>query len=1042
MEFPPWGGNMLSFLKGIIPSKSDREVKRLWLSVDRINEVWESYKKMADAELPKQTEEFVARIREGETLDEIMPEAFALVKEACRRLLGKKWTVTGLETTWDMVPFDVQLIGGMVLHEGKVAEMRTGEGKTLVATMPLYLNALAKEGAHLVTVNDYLALRDREWMGPVYESLGLTVGCIQQGMEPTERKPHYNADITYGTNNEFGFDYLRDNMVGRWQDKVQRGFGYAIVDEVDIILVDEARTPLIISGPVEATDKGFDKLTPQVRRIFGQQSLLANRLAAEGLKLLDGEEESDAGIRLLTVRRGSPKNKKLIEAEQRQGVKSLIERTELNFIRDKRFPEIDEKLYFVIDEKDHSVALTDMGRKELAPGDPDAFVLPDLGEELARVDHYTSVTPQEKLKAREEVYQRYAQKSELLHSFHALLKAFSLFEKDVDYVVQDGKVIIVDEFTGRLMPGRRFSDGLHSALEAKENVRVQGDTQTFATITLQNYFRMYRKLAGMSGTAMTLAGELFAVYKRDVVAIPTNEPGRRIDYPDIVHKTRAGKYNAVVDEIETWHESGRPILVGTTSVDVSQVISDMLRRRKISHVVLNAKFHQHEGEIIKDAGQPGAVTIATNMAGRGTDIKLGPGVVKGEGCYLVEHSGGACAHWEAEPGRCLKDVPCGLYIIGTERHEARRIDDQLRGRSGRQGDPGSSRFFLSLEDDLMRLFGSERVAKLMDQFGAKDDEPIEHALVTRAIEGAQKRVEERNREIRRHLLEYDDVMNRQREAVYTIRDTVLKDEEGVQGVEGPGGQAPEPQNSGSVRQGPLRPTPEPDVLVRLRLVYDDMAKGLVDDFVDKTVAAGKRADEWDWDGLRGELQMTFLADLQLGEDERREATPESLRQILTDIASRRYDERRQELGDKQFSNLCRSVFLYAIDSRWREHLYALDTLREGISLSAYGQKDPLVEYKRESFDLFQEMMRDLYKDALTMLFRAQVRGVEERRQPAKRPVRAYKPEASTSAPAGAPAEPTKATQARRSTDKVGRNDPCPCGSGKKYKRCCGSNRPE
>jgi preprotein translocase subunit SecA len=1024
---------MLGFLKGLIPSKSDREVKRLWQSVGRINEIWESYKTMADAELPKKTEEFVARIREGETLDEVMPEAFALVKEACRRLLDKKWTVTGLEMAWDMVPFDVQLIGGMVLHEGKVAEMRTGEGKTLVATMPLYLNALAKEGAHLVTVNDYLALRDREWMGPVYESLGLTVGCIQQGMEPAERKPHYDADITYGTNNEFGFDYLRDNMVGRWADKVQRGHSYAIVDEVDIILVDEARTPLIISGPVEATDKGFDRLTPQVRRIFGQQSLLANRLAAEGLKLLDAEDESEAGIKLLTVRRGSPKNKKLLEAEQRQGVKSLIERTELSFIRDKRFPEIDEKLYFVIDEKDHSVALTEMGRKELAPGDPEAFVLPDLGEELARVDHFTSVTPQEKLKAREEVYQRYAQKSELLHSFHALLKSFSLFEKDVDYVVQDGKVIIVDEFTGRLMPGRRYSDGLHSALEAKENVKVQGDTQTFATITLQNYFRMYRKLAGMSGTAMTIAGELFAVYKRDVVAIPTNEPGRRIDYPDIVHKTRAGKYNAVVDEIETWHARGRPILVGTTSVDVSQVIADMLRRRRINHVVLNAKFHQHEGEIIKDAGQPGAVTIATNMAGRGTDIKLGTGVVKGEGCYLVEHSGGKCAYWEEEPGRCNKEVPCGLYIIGTERHEARRIDDQLRGRSGRQGDPGSSRFFLSLEDDLMRLFGSERVATLMDRFGAKDDEPIEHALVTRAIEGAQKRVEERNRGIRRHLLEYDDVMNRQREAVYAIRDAVLKDEEGVHGVEGPGVQAPEPQNPG---------IPEPAALARIRAVYDDMAKGLVQDFLEKTVKTGTPPAEWDWEGLRGELQMTFLADLRLDEDDRREASPESLRQTLTDIASRRYDERRQELGDRQFGALCRGVFLHAIDSRWREHLYALDTLREGISLSAYGQKDPLVEYKRESFDLFREMMRDLYKDALTMLFRAQIRGTEEqRRQPVRRPVRAYKPEASAAA-AGGPAEPAETVQTRRSAEKVGRNDPCPCGSGRKYKRCCGSNKPE
>ncbi|MBM3312972.1 preprotein translocase subunit SecA [candidate division WOR-3 bacterium] len=1032
---------MLGFLRGILPSKSDREVKRLWQSVAHINEVWESYQKLADPELPKKTEEFVFRIRDGEPLDDIMPEAFALVKEACRRLLGKKWTVTGLETTWDMVPFDVQLIGGMVLHQGRVAEMRTGEGKTLVATMPLYLNALDKKGAHLVTVNDYLALRDREWMGPVYESLGLTVGCIQQGMEPGERKPHYSADITYGTNNEFGFDYLRDNMVGRWQDKVQRGHHYAIVDEVDIILVDEARTPLIISGPVEAGDKGFDRLTPPVRRLFGQQNLLANRLVAEAEKLLAAGDETEAGIRLLTVRRGSPKNKKLTEMEQRQGVKSLIERTELNFIRDKRLHELDEKLYFAIDEKDHSVALTDMGRKELAPTDAEAFVLPELNEELARVDHYTGVSPQEKLAAREEVYRRYAQKSEMLHSLHALLKGFSLFERDVDYVVQEGRVVIVDEFTGRLMPGRRYSDGLHSALEAKENVSVQGDTQTFATITLQNYFRMYQKLAGMSGTAMTIAGELFGVYKLDVVAIPTNEPARRIDYPDVVHKTREQKYDAVVEEIDAWHQRGRPILVGTTSVDVSQVISDKLRRRRINHVVLNAKFHQHESEIIKDAGQAGAVTIATNMAGRGTDIKLGSGVVKGEGCYLVKPGDSGCAYWEEEPGRCNPDVPCGLYIIGTERHEARRIDDQLRGRSGRQGDPGSSRFFLSLEDDLMRLFGSERVARLMDRFGAKDDEPIEHPLVTRAIEGAQKRVEERNREIRRRLLEYDDVMNRQREAVYAMRDAVLQQAPAAPAQE-PGAESESLSSEPTSRPGraPAQPAPAGDDSAGLRQVYDEMVNGFIEHLIRKAALAGKSAAEWDWEGLRGELQMTWLADLELNEDQRGEATPETLRQTLTDIASRRYDERGQELGEKQFEGLCRSVFLYAIDTRWREHLYALDTLREGISLSAYGQKDPLVEYKRESFDLFQEMMKDLYKDALTMLFRVQVRGPEERRPSSRRPVRAYKPEAA-GVNLRSPAEPARPTQARRANEKVGRNAPCPCGSGKKYKRCCGVNQP-
>jgi preprotein translocase subunit SecA len=1032
---------MPGFLSGLLPSKSDREVKKLWHQVERINSIWEEYKKLEDARLPRMTEEFMGRVKSGEKLDDILCEAFALVKESCRRLVGKKWPVAGLETTWDMVPFDVQLIGGMVLHQGKVAEMRTGEGKTLVATLPLYLNALEDRGAHLVTVNDYLALRDREWMGPVYEQLGLKVGCIQQGMEPEERKPNYDAHVTYGTNNEFGFDYLRDNMVGRWKDKVQqRGHHYAIVDEVDIILVDEARTPLIISGPVETTDKGFDRLTPLVRRLFGLQRHLVDRTVDEGVKMLESGSEGEAAVKLLTARRGAPKNKRLLETEQQQGVKSLIEKTELAFLRDKRLTELDEKLYFTIDEKDHSINLTDLGRKELAPGDPTAFVLPDLGEDLARVDHAANLSLADRIRAREEVYRRYADKSEMLHSFSALLKAFSLYERDVDYVVQDGKVIIVDEFTGRLMPGRRFSDGLHSALEAKEKelnprerVVIQGDTQTFATVTIQNYFRMYKKLAGMSGTAMTIANELFGVYKLDVVKVPTNEPGRRIDYPDVVYKTRDAKYEAVLDEVEEWHKAGRPVLVGTTSVDVSEGLSRKLRRRGINHVVLNAKFHQHESEIIKDAGKAGAVTIATNMAGRGTDIKLGEGVVKGEGCYVVKHTEGACAHWEEQPGRCNAQVPCGLYVIGTERHEARRIDDQLRGRSGRQGDPGSSRFFLSLEDDLMRLFGSERVAALMDRFGAKDDEPIEAGLVSRAIEGAQKRVEERNREIRRHLLEYDDVMNRQREAVYVMRDAVLKETADIDEK----AETSEPEADAA--RAPAEPARPREAL---RAIYDQMVEGFVDGLVRRVTADSAEPEEWNWDDLRGELQMTMLADLPLRDEELRGLTAEALRQKLTDRACSRYDERRSELTDRQFASLCRTAFLVTIDSKWREHLYALDELREGIGLAAYGQKDPLVEYKRQSFDMFEEMRRDMYREALMFLFRAQVGSAEERRRRAsRREVRAYKPEAASS-PEAAAEEPARPVQVKRAAAKVGRNDPCPCGSGKKYKKCCGSKSPE
>ena len=991
---------MLETLVGkIFGTKNERELKKLWLRVADVNSAFEKLTGVTQQDLPGRTEGLVARVRDGEPLDELLPEAFALVKWACKFLVGKQWPVADSMQTWNMVPFDVQVIGGIVLHEGKIAEMRTGEGKTLVATMPLYLNALEKKGCHLVTVNDYLARRDREWMGPVYESLGLSLGVIQMGMEPDQRKPQYQADITYGTNNEFGFDYLRDNMVVRPEDKVQRGHHYAIVDEVDSILIDEARTPLIISGPVEATDKGYDRLTPMVRKLFSQQSLMVNRIVEEGEKLLEDGKEGEAAVKLLQARRGAPKHKRLTKVERQEGVKRLIDRTELDFMRDKKLHELDENLYFVIDERSHAIGLTEKGRETLAPGDPEMFVATDLSEELGRIDADESLTPKEKVYSREKAYQRYAQKSEMLSNMQALLKAFSLFEKDVDYVIQDGKVIIVDEFTGRLMPGRRYSDGLHGALEAKEKVQVQGETQTFATITLQNYFRMFKKRAGMTGTAITSAGEFFSTYKLDVVTIPTNEPVRRIDYPDVVYKTKKAKYDAVIDEIEDSHKSGRPVLVGTTSVDVSEVISRMLRRKGINHSVLNAKHHQHEAEIITKAGQPGAVTIATNMAGRGTDIKLGAGVVKGEGCYLVRPSGRKCAYWEEKPGRCNEEVPCGLYIIGTERHEARRIDDQLRGRSGRQGDPGSSRFFLSLEDDLMRLFGSERVAAIMDRFGAAEDEPMEHALVTRAIQNAQKRVETRNAEIRRHLLEYDDVMNRQRDVVYTLRDATMS---------------------------------EPD----LKSVYDEMAGPLVNSWLRKYTGVSKHPEEWDWDGIVGEFQMVFLADVRVSDEDRRHIKYEALEQLLTEVTSRRYDERREELGEGLFADLCRYVFLRTIDAKWREHLYALDMVREGIGLRAYGQKDPLVEYKQESFRMFEEMMADFYKEALALLFRAQVQAADEvaRRTP-KRTIRAYKPAA-----AGEEAKQSdRPAQIRRAEVKVGRNDPCPCGSGKKYKKCCGRN---
>ncbi|MBN2537983.1 preprotein translocase subunit SecA [candidate division WOR-3 bacterium] len=988
---------MLDKLLGsIFGTKNDRELKRLRARVDEINSVFEQLKGITAADLPRKTEELVKRVADGEPLDDLVPEAFALVKWSCKFLVGKEWPAADQMQRWQMVPFDVQLIGGMVLHEGKIAEMRTGEGKTLVATMPLYLNALAKKGAQLITVNDYLARRDREWMGPVYEQLGLTLGCIQQGMGPEERQPQYAADVTYGTNNEFGFDYLRDNMVGRMEDKVQRGHHYAIVDEVDSILIDEARTPLIISGPVESEDKGYDQLTPMVKRLFSHQTVLVNRIVEEAERMLADGKEQDAAVKLLQARRGAPKNKRLMKVERGEGIKRMVDSAEGAFRRDKTLHEVDEDLYFVIDEQSHSIGLTDKGRELLAPGKPESFVLPELSEELGAIDRDERLSPKEKIHEREQAYQRYARKSDMLHSLQALLKAFSLFEKDVDYVVQDGRVIIVDEFTGRLMPGRRFSDGLHGALESKEGVTVQGETQTFATITLQNYFRMYEKLAGMTGTAITSAAEFFGTYKLDVVTIPTNEPVRRIDYPDLIYRTRNDKYDAVITEIEEQHATGRPILVGTTSVDVSEVISRMLRRKGINHKVLNAKHHQQEAEVVTNAGQPGAVTIATNMAGRGTDIKLGDGVVKGEECYLVS-GGGKCAHWEEQPGRCNEEVPCGLYILGTERHEARRIDDQLRGRSGRQGDPGSSRFYLSLEDDLMRLFGSERVASIMDRWGGDDKEPIEHGLVTRAIANAQRRVEVRNAEIRRHLLEYDDVMNKQREVVYTLRDRVLAEQD-----------------------------PRP--------VYDEAAQGLTDSMV-RQATAGRRPDEWDWDGLAGEFQLTFLADPGLDELNHRGLDQATLARHLTEVASRRYDERLEELGEELMGHLCRHVFLRTIDAKWRDHLHALDSVREGIGLRAYGQKDPLVEYKQESFRLFEEMMGEFQKESLALLFRAQVRTADEQRKPVRRqPVHAFKPAADG---AGGGAEQPQPAQARRTEEKVGRNDPCPCGSGKKYKKCCG-----
>ncbi len=986
-----------TLLKKVFGSKHEREARRMLPVVDEINRHFDAYRSLSDDQLAAKTVEFRQRLAEAvgepedlaerrrlerEALDELLPEAFAAVKEACRRLLGRRWSVVGIEVAWDMVPYDVQLMGGIVLHEGKIAEMATGEGKTLVATMPLYLNALAGRGAHLVTVNDYLARRDSEWMGEIYKLLGLTVGCIQNQMDPETRRRQYACDITYGTNNEFGFDYLRDNMAVHPAGRVQRGFHYAIVDEVDSVLIDEARTPLIISGPVEHSSQAFDDLKPLVERLARAQQHYVGTLLGEAEELLkDPEKEYEAGVKLLQVQRAAPKFKRFIrQLSEQPGLKKLIARVEGEYLRDKRMHELDEDLYYAIDEKNHSVDLLEKGRDLISPNDPEQFVVPDLSAQLSELEGREDLAPEEKARLIDEVYRAYAVKNERIHNVQALLKAYSLYEKDVEYVVQDGKVIIVDEFTGRLMPGRRYSEGLHQAIEAKEGVRVEGETQTFATITLQNFFRMYHKLAGMTGTAETEAPEFWEIYKLDVIVIPTHKPVCRTDLDDVVFRTKREKYSAVIEEIVECHQKGQPVLVGTVSVEVSELLSRMLKRRGVKHNVLNAKYHQQEAEIVAQAGQRGAVTIATNMAGRGTDIKLGPGVT--------------------ELG--------GLRIVGTERHESRRIDRQLRGRSGRQGDPGVSRFYLSLEDDLMRLFGSERIAGLMERMGVEEGEVIEHPLVTRAISRAQKRVEAHNFDIRKHLLEYDNVMNRQREVVYGMRNRALDAED-------------------------------------LRATVAEMIEEAVLERCDQRLGGPKvHVEEWDLKGLAEDLSILLLAPLRA--EDLQGNRFEEVQEKALELGRRAYQRRELELGTQAMREIERGLYLYTIDEHWRDHLYELDHLRGGIGLRAYGQRDPLIEYKSEAFKLFEELMRAIREEYLKRLFRVELRAeanVPRPRAPRRMVAQHAEAMAFGGGPAAAEAEAelTSGGDAAprpvpvRSGPRVGRNDPCPCGSGKKYKKC-------
>ncbi len=900
-------------LAKIVGTKNERELKRIRPIVARINELEPQMRKLSDAQLKAKTSEFKERLDRGESLDDLLPEAFAVVREVGRRVLG-------------MRHFDVQLIGGVVLHEGKIAEMKTGEGKTLVATLPAYLNALTGKGVHIVTVNDYLAKRDANWMGEIYRFLGLSVGVIVSGMDDQERKKAYACDITYGTNNEFGFDYLRDNMKYSLEDMVQRGHHYAIVDEVDSILIDEARTPLIISGPSE-------------------------------------------------------------------------ESTQIYYHIDKLVRQLKKDVHFTLEEKTKTAMLTEEGVAEM-----------------------------ERLLGIENLYDPRHMK--LVHHINQALRAHHLFHRDVDYIVKDGKVIIVDEFTGRLMPGRRWSDGLHQAIEAKEGVRIERENQTLATITFQNYFRMYEKLAGMTGTAETEATEFKEIYNLDVVVIPTNKPMIRIDYPDVVYRTEAEKFKAVVEEIVELHKQGRPVLVGTTSIEKSERLSRMLKKKKIPHQVLNAKYHEKEAAIIAQAGRSGAVTIATNMAGRGVDILLGgnpEGLAKeelaAEGYDLesIDPIAWNEALQMAKNGEdptkkfperwaevlyekvkeCEKDYERvkslgGLHIIGTERHESRRIDNQLRGRAGRQGDPGSSRFYLSLEDDLLRLFGSEKLQGLMDKLGMKEGEPIEHPFLSKAIEQAQKRVEAHNFEIRKHLLEYDDVMNRQREVIYNQRKEILASE--------------------NIKDWILD-------------MIDDVIKGIVSEFEEeKTIPA-----EWDLKALSERFRGIFDFTPEIPEDLR---NAEELVDTLKQQAIEAYEQKEKEIGEEILRQLERMFLLHTIDALWKDHLLSMDHLREGIGLRGYAQVDPLQEYKREAFEMFAKMVERIKEQTLGYLYRVQVtreeeveRIEEERRRRHLRLVYSRGEEAEE--------KKKPKQQPIRKGRKIGRNDPCPCGSGKKYKKCCG-----
>ena len=1084
-----------SILKKVFGSKADRDLKQIRPVLNKVLEAYGPIDNLSNDELRAKTEELKARLRECEApfekriaeikakldedipvhekenlatesdklvkdedaeiekvLEEILPEAFAIMKSTARRfkenatievtandfdralsinhdfvhIEGDKavyqnhWIAGGNEVTWDMVHYDVQLIGGIVLHQGKIAEMATGEGKTLVATLPVFLNALAGKGVHVVTVNDYLSKRDSEWMGPLYMFHGLSVDCIDKH-EPNSdaRKRAYNCDITFGTNNEFGFDYLRDNMAVNMTDLVQRTHHYAIVDEVDSVLIDDARTPLIISGPVAKAqdDEQYMEFRPYVESLYQKQRTLVTQVLNDAKKAIAAGKEDEGGMLLLRAYKGLPKYQPLIKFLSEQGMKQLMQKAENYYMQDneREMHIVTDELYFVISEQQHSVDMTDKGHDLLANAvsNPDFFVLPDVGSQIAEIQKNTELSAEEKQEKKDALMEDYSLKSERVHTVIQLLKAYAMFQKDVDYIVIDNKVKIVDEQTGRIMEGRRWSDGLHQAVEAKENVKVEAATQTFATVTLQNYFRMYHKLAGMTGTAETEAGEFWSIYKLDVVVIPTNRPVIRDDQDDLIYKTKKAKYTAVINKVEELIKEGRPVLVGTTDVETSELLSRMLRMRGIKHNVLNAKEHAREAEIVAQAGMSSTVTIATNMAGRGTDIKLSPEVKKAG----------------------------GLAIIGTERHDSRRVDRQLRGRAGRQGDPGSSAFYVSLEDKLMRLFGSERIAGVVDKLGMADDEALVSGMLSKSIENAQKKVEENNFGIRKRLLEYDDVMNYQREAVYARRRNALSGERIEIDVRNM------MIDSASIIAGRAEGMPYQDfeeyVMAQLSidLGFDEKfysnAKGdqLTDALCKQMQAVYERRMNTLAEKVYPFIKMIFE---KQGNMYKNIAIPISDgRKMLTlsvDL-EKAYNTQGKEIAKA----LSRSIILYQIDEHWKQHLRDMDDLRQSVQNAAYEQKDPLVVYKLESYNLFATMLEELNKDVLSFLLRA---FVPLREDSEARPAQAPRSQDMSNMRTQRNDLTTNGEQKARTPihvdKKIGRNDPCPCGSGKKYKNCHGA----